>query len=219
MIEAVLFDLDGTLIHSSWVWPQVTVAYLGQYGLKVPDNLDELEGKSFTEIAKCFKERFHLPQTVEEIKATWNAMGEALYTKQVRLKEDVLAFLEMLSKAHIKIGVATSNSIEMTEKALLHLGIRSYFDVICTSCMVEVGKPNPAIYLETARRLGMNPKNCLVLEDMPNGVKAGKAAGMTVWAIQDSTKEETINKLKVLADAYFEDYKSVRRVFEKSIAF
>lgn len=217
MIEAVLFDLDGTLIHSSWVWPQVTVAYLGQYGLKVPNNLDELEGKSFTEIAKYFKERFHIPQTVEEIKATWNAMGESLYTKQMRLKENVVAFLEVLSKAHLKIGVATSNSIEMTEKALVHLGVRDYFDVVCTSCMVEVGKPDPAIYLETAKRLGVQPKNCLVLEDMPNGVKAGKSAGMTVWAIKDSTNEETIVTLKALADSYFENYEEVLEAFRNLI--
>ncbi len=213
MIEAVLFDLDGTLIHSSWVWPQVTVAYLAKYGLEVPEHLDELEGKSFTEIAKYFKERFYIPQTVEEIKETWNTMGETLYTKQMVLKEGVLPFLELLSSMHLKIGIATSNSLEMTEKALTYLGVRNYFNVICTSCMVKMGKPDPSIYLETAKQLGVFPENCLVVEDMPNGVKAGKAAGMQVWAIKDTQKEETVALLKELADQYFEDYDAVKNTF------
>ena len=215
MFKAVLFDLDGTLIHSSWVWPKIAEIYLAQYGLQIPENLDGLEGKSFTEIAQYFKTHFQIPQTIDEIKTTWNEMGEALYTTQMTLKDDVIVFLELLSKLGLKMGIATSNSIEMTEKALTYLQVRKYFDVICTSCMVKIGKPHPAIYLETAHRLGVMPEECLVLEDMPNGVRAAKVAGMTVWVIRDTTKEETVNILKTLADAYFEDYSAVKTAFEK----
>ncbi|MEG0713035.1 MAG: HAD hydrolase-like protein [Niameybacter sp.] len=73
--DAVIFDLDGTLIDSMWVWSKIDEAYLGRYGLEVEDSFEaELEGKSFTETAVYVKERFQISESVEEIKAEWNKM-------------------------------------------------------------------------------------------------------------------------------------------------
>ena len=78
--EAVLFDLDGTLVDSMWVWPEVDIDYLGRMGLEVPEDLQrELEGMGFTAVAWYFKERFQIPDSVEQIKKTWNDMALEAY--------------------------------------------------------------------------------------------------------------------------------------------
>ena len=128
MFEAVIFDLDGTLIHSNWVWPKITKLYLQQYGIKAPKGLDILEGKGFTEVAQYFKAHFNVPQTIDEIKATWNAMGTPFYTTHMTLKENLVPFLKTIKVQGVKTGIATSNSKELTEKTLNHLGIYAYFE-------------------------------------------------------------------------------------------
>ena len=82
-------------------------------------------------------------------------------------------------------------------------------DVVRTACEVAKGKPAPDIYLKVAEELGVEPKNCLVFEDIPNGIKAGKAAGMTVIAIKDKASLNEIDEIKELADDYIENFHDV----------
>lgn len=110
-IEAVIFDLDGSLVDSMWIWRQIDIAYLGSFGISLPDNLQkEIEGMSFTETAEYFKERFQLPCSIEEIKQTWNDMSYEKYTKEVPLKAGVREFLAYCRAHDIILAIATSNS-------------------------------------------------------------------------------------------------------------
>ena len=110
-IRAVLFDLDGTLIDSMWIWEQIDDEFLGAYGLLVPEDLhDEIEGMSFSETAVYFKNRFHLPLSLKEIKDIWNDMAMEKYLHAVCLKPGVPEFLEWLKAKGIPAGIATSNS-------------------------------------------------------------------------------------------------------------
>lgn len=205
--DAVIFDLDGTLVDSMWVWEKVDETFLGQLGIEVPSDMNkELEGKSFTETAIYFKERFKLKMSVEEIKQSWNEMGWEFYTQQVTLKKGVKEFLEFLSEQGIKMGIATSNSIELVRAVLKALDIERYFGQIKTSCEVGKGKPFPDIYLKVAEELQVEPSRCLVFEDIPNGVRAGKNAGMTVYCILDRQEAELWEETKSLADGHIEDY-------------
>lgn len=205
--DAVIFDLDGTLVDSMWVWEKVDETFLGQLGIEVPSDMNkELEGKSFTETAIYFKERFKLEMSVEKIKQSWNEMGWEFYTQQVTLKKGVREFLELLSKQGIKMGIATSNSIELVRAVLKALDIERYFGQIKTSCEVGKGKPFPDIYLKVAEELQVEPSRCLVFEDIPNGVRAGKNAGMTVYGILDRQEAELWEETKNLADGHIEDY-------------
>ena len=78
--RAVIFDLDGTLVDSMWIWREIDERFLGQYGLQVPDGLNDfLEGFSFNETAEYFKNNFPLPLSVQEIKDTWNRMACEMY--------------------------------------------------------------------------------------------------------------------------------------------
>lgn len=205
--EAVIFDLDGTLIDSMWVWAEIDKEFLGKRNIQVPIDMDKaIEGMSFTETAQYFKERFKLEMSIEEIKVEWNQMAWEFYTEKVVLKEGVRVFLEALKKQNIKMGIATSNSIQLVEAVLKALDITEYFQQIRTSCEVGRGKPFPDIYLKVADDLGVEPSKCLVFEDIPNGVRAGKNAGMTTWGIRDRQHEVLWNEVKEVADSYIENY-------------
>lgn len=209
-IKAVLFDLDGTLIDSMSVWKKIDIEFLGYYGLELPKDLQSsIEGMSFTETAEYFKKRFQFKETVEEIKNIWNQMAYEHYTTNIPLKEGVLPFLQYLRKSGIKTGIATSNSIALVQGVLESKGIDHLFDTIMTACEVKAGKPSPEVYLKTAKRLQVKPEECLVFEDIPMGILAGKNANMKVCTIYDDYSKEQDLKKRNLADYYINTFKEV----------
>lgn len=209
--KAVIFDLDGTLVDSMWMWKAIDIEYLGRFGLDLPSTLQkDIEGMSFSETAVYFKETFQLQDSLDKIKADWNQMAYDKYTKEVPLKKGAKEFLDYCKENRIKMGIATSNSRELVESTIDALNIREYFDYIMTSCDVAKGKPAPDVYLETARRLGVEPCNCLVFEDIEMGILAGKNADMEVCAVEDEFSMDQIEKKKRLADYYIKDYFDIK---------
>ena len=184
--DAVIFDMDGTLIDSMWVWAQVDRDFLGERGLEVPDDLGkEIEGLSFEQTADYFLNRFDLGLTRDNLMQIWVDMCHEAYRSKVGFKPGALEFLKYLKNKNVKIGIATSNARELVELVGNALGFLPYIDVIATSEDVPNGKPAPDIYLLVAKTLGVAPKHCLVFEDIMQGIHAGKAAGMHVCAVKD----------------------------------
>ena len=205
--KAVIFDLDGTLVDSMWMWKRIDVEYLDRYGYDCPEDLQKsIEGMSFSETAAYFKERFSLPMTLEEIKECWSQMAMDKYRTQVPLKPGALEFLRYCKDQGIATGIATSNGRPIVDAVIEALQIGEYFQEVATACEVEKGKPEPDIYLEVARRLQVAPEDCLVFEDVPAGILAGKRAGMTVLAVEDDFSRELSGEKKALADGYICDY-------------
>lgn len=206
-IKAVIFDLDGTLVDSMGIWKEIDIEYLGARGLTLPADLQKsIEGMSFSETAHYFKERFQLSDTIDEIKAAWNQMAWDKYSKEIQFKTGAKEFVKYLREHGIKTGIATSNSIELVKAVLGNHDMEKYFDSIHTSCEVSKGKPAPDIYELVARDLGVKASQCLVFEDVPQGIMAGKNAGMKVCAIADSYSEPFVDKKKEISDYFIEDY-------------
>ena len=205
--KAVIFDLDGTLVDSMWIWREIDIRFLGKYGLEVPQGLnDKLEGYSFHETAVYFKEHFPLPLTIEEIMGTWNRMASEIYINEIRLKEGVKEFIELLKKRNMKLGIATSNSRKLAKDCLRSNGILDAFDYICTSDEVPRSKPEPDVYLHAAKMIDTRPKDALVFEDIPYGILAGKRAGMEVCAVKDPYSQGSVKEKKEIADYYINTY-------------
>ena len=206
-IDAVIFDLDGSLVDSMWIWAQIDLEYLGKFGIALPESLQaDIEGMSFSETAGYFKNRFGLADSVEKIKEDWNVMAWDKYSYEVPLKEGVFDFLEVCRERGIALGIATSNSREFVERIVSVHGLEKHFSCIMTGCDVAKGKPAPDIYLAVAEELGVEPERCLVFEDIIPGILAGKAAGMKVCAVEDLYSISQKEEKAAAADYYIADF-------------
>ncbi len=205
--EAVIFDLDGSLVDSMWIWKDIDIAYLGRFGIALPDNLQsQIQGMSFSETAAYFKEIFQIPDPIEKMKSDWNEMAWDKYMNEVPLKPGIPEFLAGCKEHGIKLGIATSNSRELVENIAAVHKLHDYFSCIMTGCDVAHGKPSPDIYLAVATELKVDPSKCLVFEDIVPGIMAGKNAGMEVCAVEDAYSIQERQSKAQLADYYIEDY-------------
>ncbi len=201
--KAVIFDLDGTLIDSMEVWSKIDEEYLGFFGHEVPKNLqEEITHLTLTETANYFKDKFKIQDSTQEIISTWNTMALHHYSNNIELKDGVIPFLKSLKDKGLKIALATSNSVPLLEAVLNNTGIYHFFDAITTTEEVKKSKDNPDIYLLSADKLNVNPKECLVFEDIVQAVKGAKLSGATVYAIYDKSSEHQKEELEKLADKY-----------------
>ena len=190
-----------------WMWPDIDREYLKRFGIEYDDNLkNEIDGISFHETAVYFKNKFGISDSVEKICKDWEDMAYDKYKYEVKEKPGCKKFLEHLRSKGIRMGIATSNNRSMVDVVLESLNMKGFFEVITTSDEVKRGKPAPDVYLTTANLLNVEPKNCLVFEDVVAGIMAGKSAGMKVCAIEDDFTKEVRQKKKELSDYYIVDY-------------
>ncbi len=205
--KAVLFDMDGTLADSMWIWRAIDVEFLGRYGIELPERLQEdIEGMSFSETARYFRETFNLRETEEEIKAIWNEMAYEKYRDEVPLKPGARDFIYWLKDQGFRTAICTSNSRELIDVAVEARGLAQGIDYVVTACEVQAGKPAPDIYLRAAKELAVAPAACLVFEDIPAGILAGKRAGMSVCAVEDEYSAYCMEEKRRLSDFVIRDF-------------
>lgn len=204
--QAVIFDFDGTLVDSLGLWSDIDIEYLGRHGLEVPADLsDSINGKSFTETAEYFKERFKIADSVEKIKEDWIDLSKHHYLEDIPFKTAAREFMEYLKDKDIRLGLATSNNQAITEAFFRERGI-DLIEAYAYSCDAIQGKPAPYVFLNAAKALEVDPQNCLAFEDTLEGVQAAKAAGMTVVAVYDRFARHNEEKIREIADYYINDY-------------
>ena len=208
-IEAVIFDLDGTIIDSMWAYPVIDRRFFEQNGKEFPNDMhQQLKGKTFTQACEHFKEAYGIEGTVDEIRKRWVQTGIDVFTNEVKLKKGAYDFIHKLHDQGMKIGIATQNSLEMTSEVVKAHKI-DVFDTIKTTCLCKKGKPAPDVYLLAADALGVKPEKCLVFEDLVDGIQAGKNAGMKVCAVYDKYSESKDPEKKQIADYYVSSFDDV----------
>ena len=185
--HAVIFDLDGVLADSEPWWNQIDAKLLAEHGISYHGEYHRnVLGVSYRLAVEFYKNAFHIPASVEELMRRRGEIAIDFFANRVGLFPSAKTTLEQLREMRLHLGVATSSVSASARPFLERTGIRSFFDVILTGNEVQRGKPDPDIYLEIAKRLGMPAETCLVIEDALAGVAAAKAARMRVAAIPDT---------------------------------
>jgi HAD superfamily hydrolase (TIGR01509 family) len=178
--------LDGTLLDSTWVWSQIDTDFLKKRGFEVPkDYSTAIMAMGFEEVAKYTIKRFLLQETKEDVMAEWDAMARDAYAHDVKLKKGVKELLLWLKKQDIKMAVATSNSASLFEPCLKNLGIYDWFHSFTETGDVKRGKEFPDVYLKAAEKMGVNPGNCFVFEDILPAVLGAKKGGFQTVLVRE----------------------------------
>jgi HAD superfamily hydrolase (TIGR01509 family) len=212
-IKGAIFDMDGTIIDSMWVWSKIDEEYLKKRNIDLPSNLkEEIEHKSFPEIAQYFKNRFNIPDTIEQIQNEWNEMALYQYENNVGLKIGVREFLLLLKEKGIKIALATSNCNLLIEAVLKKYKVYHLFESITTTDEVRRGKDFPDVYLLAAEKLNVKPEECVVFEDILPAVRGAKSAGMKVIGVHDAYSEYQKEDIVSFADMYIFKYGELMEV-------
>ena len=205
-VEAVVFDIDGTLLNSMDVWLQVDYDFLVAKGFDVPSNYGyEISIRSAQEGAVYTKELFNLKETPKEIIDTWKSMAKDAY-ENVEMKPFAKEFLLNLKQNGKKLAVATALTHELLTNALKKHEIYEIFDEICSTDEVGKGKTSPDVYNLAFKKLNVSPNNSAVFEDVLVAVKSAKQTGAYVFAIKDNFSLPYAKEIKKYADFYIENY-------------
>ena len=208
--KGIIFDLDGTMVDSMWMWRQIDMEFMAGRNLEFTEQLQQnIEGMSFRETAEYFIRTYPITESVEDLMKIWIDMAKDKYAHEVLLKPGIEKFLQEAKKLGIKMGIATSNARELLDVVAGKYRFYDYIDAVLTANEVTRGKPAPDVYLAVAGKLGLEPKDCLVFEDIPAGIRAGLAAGMRVCAVEDAYSAGLLDQKKKLAHYYITSYDQI----------
>ena len=186
MIAAVVFDLDGVLLDSEQVWDEAREQLAKERGGRWhPQAQRDMMGMSSTEWSRYMHETIGLPEPPEQINREVVERLSAIYRKHLPVLPGAEEAVERLA-ACWPLGLASSSNRELIDLALELLGVDHLFAATVSSEEVARGKPEPNVYLEAARRLGVDPAEAAAVEDSHNGILSAKAAWMRVVAIPNS---------------------------------
>jgi HAD superfamily hydrolase (TIGR01509 family) len=177
-MTAVIFDCDGTLVDSEPLARTAWARTLQPYGYAVTDaDAEATVGLPFPRTHAYFAERVELPG-VDDMWTAYSGTLFALIDDELVTFDDAVAAARELRERGIRVGVASSSPRERLHRTLSRAGLLDAFDVTVAGDEVTNGKPAPDMFLLCAERLGAAPHDCIVIEDSPPGVQAGRAAGM-----------------------------------------
>lgn len=180
MYKAALIDIDGFLINSEHLYLEANQIYFKQFNFEFTEELHQQgTGKKFN---KWITTVFPTNKTGEEILKERNAIFFDLARKKLELLDGARELLTMLHN-NFKTALVTSTERGYIDLIFEKTKIAEYFDILVTGDMVSHGKPDPECYNLAAQKLGAAASECLVFEDAPSGILAGKNAGMKVIAV------------------------------------
>ena len=188
-IKAILFDMDGVVVDSEKLYSQSESNVLSNYGIKFDDS-DWKFVKGCTE--KQFYDHVYLKYNPEiprnELIRECREFLKNLFTKKLEYMKGFKEIHSYLKKKY-KLALVTSTGPELVAHIDGLLGVKNHFNLVITSIDTKAHKPNPDPYIKAMNKLGLLPGECIVVEDSVQGIKAGKAAGCQVIALEGSLEK------------------------------
>lgn len=206
-IKGAVFDLDGTILDSMYIWPQIDEDFLARRGIILPDDyVKAISTMGFHEIAIYTKERFKLSETLDEIKNEWNEMSIMAYQTAIGLKPGAKELLEFLKANGVKMSVATASCEILFEPALKNNRIYECFDAFTTLAEVKNGKGSSDIYFKAAEKIGVQVDECVVFEDLYDGLKAARKDGFLTVGVYEKLAVVSEEDIKKESDIFIKDF-------------
>ncbi|MGH4124304.1 MAG: HAD family hydrolase [Clostridium sp.] len=213
MLKAVIFDMDGVIIDSEPVHMKLENEIYKKLGIEVTgDEHHSFVGATSHYMWEALKNKYKLNQTIEEL----IEFDRSEYFKHLNSDEceisligGVKDLIEDLHENGIKLAIASSSPLNVIEAIVKKFQIEEYFEAFVTGDYVNRSKPEPDIFLFASEKLGVNPKNCVVIEDSHNGVLAARKAGMKCVGINsDVSGSQDIS----MADLVINSFKEVNYI-------
>lgn len=211
-IKAAFFDLDGTLLDSMGMWAEIDRRSLGRRGIAVPEDFQKaVSVMRIHEAARYTVERFGLPEDPQDLEREWMDMARREYAHNVPLKPGAWEYLNALRAQGVRLGVLTSTAPGLFEPALKRCGVYELFDVVMSAAEVPRGKAFPDAYIMAAQRMGVEPRECAMYDDMAPALRAARAAGMYAVGVYDAHAGTARAELEAAADEFIESFDGRRR--------
>ncbi|MBZ0113851.1 MAG: hexitol phosphatase HxpB [Thermoanaerobaculia bacterium] len=184
-VLGAIFDLDGLLIDSEPLWRQAEIATFAEVGIHLTEaQCEETMGlRSDAVIEFWYTRQPWQGPSRGEVQSKLTEAVRKLILRQGEPLPGALAAIEHVRGAGLAVAIASSSPPVLIDAAVTRLGLSDAFDAICSAADEEFGKPDPAVYLTAARRLGLDPKTCVAFEDSTPGIEAARRAGMFVVAV------------------------------------
>ncbi|MBE6794844.1 MAG: bifunctional hydroxymethylpyrimidine kinase/phosphomethylpyrimidine kinase [Ruminococcaceae bacterium] len=208
MLKGAIFDFDGTLVDSMFIWETFGEDYLRSLGKEPKENLcDTFSTFTLEQAAEYYQKHYDVSLSVKEIVDGINNMVAKIYKEKVGLKQGVAEFLQKLYSKGVKMCVATLTDKHLVDEVLERLGIRDYFAEVFTTSEIGHSKKEPHIYRKALEFLGTNREDTLVFEDAFYALMTAKKDGFKVAAVYDRYEDNRV-MMKANADYYISDYNS-----------
>ena len=201
-LQAVIFDMDGVLIDSEKFWTQAELDVFSSYGVQVTDELAaQTKYMTTQEVTEFWYERFPWENFDS------SDLEDKVVTRVIEMIQDqdctmsgIQEFIQNLKNKEYKIGLATNAPLRVAYVVLEKLQVRELFDSVHSSEFETQGKPHPAVYLSSAKNLGVSPEHCIAIEDSQSGLKAAKEAGMQtiIFTNNDESIHSNLADFKIL---------------------
>ena len=206
MIKGAIFDLDGTLIDSMFIYENMAQEMLAESGVSAPADIrHRMRKMTLLQMAEYTKKEFGLKESVEEIVQAVVDRIVDFYTNEVETKPGVKELLEKFAERGVKMCIVTVSERPVVEAALRRNDILKFFGRIITCGEVGHDKNKPDIYRKALEYLGTDKAETVVFEDELHTVETAKKDGFTVFAVADDSVPEK-EQVKALADLYIDDY-------------
>lgn len=212
-IKAVIFDMDGVLIDSEPLWRLAMVKGFNDIGVNfTEEDCRKTTGMRFKEVVSHWFIHHKIEHThPDELDKNVITHLIELINESGKPMKGVIELLDFFEKRELPLGLATSSANVLVNAVLAKINTHSYFKSVISAEYLKYGKPHPEVFLKCAEALGVDPENCLVIEDSVNGVIAGKAAHMKVIAVPDI--EHKHDKRFAIADHCVDNLTDITKLF------
>lgn len=205
-----IFDLDGTLLDSMYLWRNLASNYLLQIGIIPPENLNELiDHMSMEEASEYLQKAFNIKLSTDEIIIGVKKLIENKYKYDLKLKPYVKEYLQKLKEEQVTMCVATASSLKLAKAALERNDVIKYFSFVLSCDELGVGKNKPDIYYDAAKKLGALPTEIAVYEDAQFALITAKEAGFYTIGVYDKYFKDKRKDIESISHLYIESFKEM----------